>query len=70
VVSEGGDAVKIFAIAFGSEASKDILRQIAEATGAKLYEGDPKIITRFIHKWRHASKTTPLKKETRTAYAG
>jgi Ca-activated chloride channel family protein len=44
VVSEGGDAVKVFTIAFGSDANKDILHQIAEATGGKLYEGDPKTI--------------------------
>ncbi|MBN1933861.1 MAG: VWA domain-containing protein [Anaerolineae bacterium] len=44
VVSEGGDAVKIFTIAFGADANAGILRQIAEATGARLYEGDPKTI--------------------------
>ncbi len=41
---EGGDAVKVFTIAFGADANKSILRQIAESTGAKLYEGDPKTI--------------------------
>jgi Ca-activated chloride channel family protein len=45
VVSEGGDAVKIFTIAFGSDANKDILGRVAEATGAKLYSGDPKTIS-------------------------
>jgi Ca-activated chloride channel family protein len=43
-VSEGGDAIKVFTIAFGADANEDILRQIAEATGAKLYKGDPKTI--------------------------
>ena len=45
VVSEGGDAVKVFTIAFGSDADTDILREIAEATGARMYEGDPKTIS-------------------------
>jgi Ca-activated chloride channel family protein len=42
--SEGGDAIKVFTIAFGSDANEDVLRDIAEATGAQVYKGDPKTI--------------------------
>lgn len=43
--SESGTATKIFTIAFGKDASRDVLRQIAETTGAKMYESDPKTIS-------------------------
>ncbi|MFN2231019.1 MAG: VWA domain-containing protein [Anaerolineae bacterium] len=42
--SEAGDATKIFAIAFGGDADRDILAQIAEVTGGQQYEGDPETI--------------------------
>ncbi|MBN1977727.1 MAG: VWA domain-containing protein [Anaerolineae bacterium] len=42
--SESGSGTKIFTIAFGGDADKDVLQQIAEPTGGKLYEGDPKTI--------------------------
>ena len=42
--SESGTGTKIFTIAFGGDADKDVLQQIAEPTGGKLYEGDPKTI--------------------------
>jgi Ca-activated chloride channel family protein len=42
--SESGTGTKIFTIAFGSDADQDILRQVAEPTGGKLYTGDPKTI--------------------------
>jgi Ca-activated chloride channel family protein len=37
---EGGNAIKIFTIAFGSDADTDILEQISEVTGGKQYKGD------------------------------
>ena len=43
---EGGDAIKVFTIAFGGDASTDVLTQIAEATGARMYEGKPEDIDR------------------------
>ena len=42
--SEGGNAIKVFTIAFGSDANTDVLKQIAEATGAKMYEATPETI--------------------------
>ena len=43
-LSEGGSAVKVFTIGFGADFDKHILVQIAEATGAKQYDSDPKTI--------------------------
>jgi Ca-activated chloride channel family protein len=43
-LSEGGHATKIFTIAFGNDADRGILKQIAEATGGKQYDSDPKTI--------------------------
>ncbi|MGC9399925.1 MAG: VWA domain-containing protein [Anaerolineae bacterium] len=43
-LSEGGNATKIFTIAFGSDASENVLRNIAETTGGKQYSGDPDTI--------------------------
>lgn len=40
-VGEGGNAPKLFTIAFGSDADTDILKQIAEATGGRQFSGDP-----------------------------
>jgi Ca-activated chloride channel family protein len=37
---EGGNAIKIFTIAFGSDADTDVLQQIANVTGGKQYAGD------------------------------
>jgi Ca-activated chloride channel family protein len=42
--SESGTATKIFTIAFGSGADRDVLRQIAEPTGGKQYDSDPRTI--------------------------
>jgi Ca-activated chloride channel family protein len=42
--SEGGDAIKVFTIAFGDGANRDVLTQIAESTGAKQYNSDPDTI--------------------------
>jgi Ca-activated chloride channel family protein len=37
-------AIHVFTIAYGREARKDILQQIADATQAKFYEGTPQNI--------------------------
>jgi Ca-activated chloride channel family protein len=42
--SEGGDATKIFTIAFGDDADFDVLTEIAESTGGQSYKSDPKTI--------------------------
>jgi Ca-activated chloride channel family protein len=42
--SEAGDATKIFTIAFGQDADRAVLREIAETTGGRQYEGDPQTI--------------------------
>src|SRR4051794_7652847 len=40
--ARGEDAgVRVFTIAYGSQANTDVLRQIAEASGGKQFEGDP-----------------------------
>ena len=44
-LSEGGSSTKVFTIAFGDSADRDILQQIAEPTGGKQYEGDPETIS-------------------------
>ncbi len=38
---EGGNAIKIFTIAFGDGADKDVLKKIAEPTGGKEYDSSP-----------------------------
>jgi Ca-activated chloride channel family protein len=43
-LSEGGNATKIFTIAFGNDASESVLKNIAETTGGKQYQGDPDTI--------------------------
>ncbi len=43
-LSEGGNATKVFTIAFGDNADRPILRRISEATGAKQYDSDPETI--------------------------
>jgi Ca-activated chloride channel family protein len=43
--SEAGTAPKIFSIAFGADADREVLRRIAEITGGKQYDSD----TRTIH---------------------
>jgi Ca-activated chloride channel family protein len=44
---EGGSAVKLFTIAFGSDADKNVLTQIAEATGGKQYDATPENILKI-----------------------
>jgi len=43
-LSEGGTATKVFTIAYGKHADRDVLERIAEPTGGKRYEGDPQTI--------------------------
>jgi len=43
-LSEGGNATKIFTIAFGKDASEHVLQQISESTGGKQYDSDPQSI--------------------------
>jgi Ca-activated chloride channel family protein len=38
--SEAGTAPKIFSIAFGADADREVLRRIAEITGGKQYDSD------------------------------
>ena len=42
--AEGGGTVKVFTIAYGSDADQSVLKQMAEPTGGKEYSGDPKTI--------------------------
>jgi Ca-activated chloride channel family protein len=44
---EGGNAAKLFTIAFGKDADQSILGQIAEATGGRVYFGDPASIAQI-----------------------
>jgi Ca-activated chloride channel homolog len=39
-----GTAIRVYTIAYGTEANKDVLTQIATASGGKEYAGDPKQI--------------------------
>jgi len=41
---EGGNAIKVFTIAFGQDADQDVLKQIAEPTGGQEYNSDPSTI--------------------------
>jgi Ca-activated chloride channel family protein len=42
--SEEGTAIKIFTIAYGADANGEVLRRIADATGARSFTGDPATI--------------------------
>jgi len=44
---EGGNAIKLFTIAFGNDADQDILRQMAEITGGKQFKSDPATIMKI-----------------------
>ena len=44
---EGGNAIKVFTIAFGEDASSDILKQIAEPSGGKQYDSSPETIQKI-----------------------
>ncbi len=43
---EGGNAIKLFTIAYGDGADVDVLRQMAESTGGRQYTGDPATINK------------------------
>jgi Ca-activated chloride channel homolog len=42
--TEGGNATKLFSIAYGSDADQTVLQKMAESTGGKEYAGDPNTI--------------------------
>ncbi|RPH58918.1 MAG: VWA domain-containing protein, partial [Chloroflexi bacterium] len=44
---EGGNAIKIFSIAFGDNADKTILQKIADPTGGKEYDSSPENIQKI-----------------------
>ena len=44
---EGGNAIKIFTIAFGDGADKEVLKKIAEPTGGKEYDSSPENIQKI-----------------------
>lgn len=44
---EGGNAIKVFTIAFGDDADADILKQIAEPGGGKQYNSSPETIQKI-----------------------
>jgi len=46
-VGEGGNSIKLFTIAFGSDADKDILGKIANPTGGKEYDSSPENIQKI-----------------------
>jgi Ca-activated chloride channel family protein len=45
-LEDGGNATKLFTIAFGDDADEDILKQVAEITGGKQYSSDPDTINK------------------------
>jgi Ca-activated chloride channel family protein len=44
---EGGNAIKVFTIAFGEDADADVLKQIAEPGGGKQYDSSPETIQKI-----------------------
>lgn len=44
---EGGNAIKVFTIAFGDDADSDILKQIAEPSGGRQYDSSPTTIQKI-----------------------
>jgi len=44
---EGGNSIKVFTIAFGDDADKDVLKQIAEPSGGKEYDSSPENIQKI-----------------------
>ena len=45
--SEGGNAIKVFTIAFGSDADKSVLQAIADPSGGKQYDSSPDTIQKI-----------------------
>jgi Ca-activated chloride channel family protein len=46
---EGGNAPKLFTIAFGDDADKGVLQQMSEITGGKQYDSDPQSIDQIYN---------------------
>ncbi|MEI7849074.1 MAG: extracellular solute-binding protein [Chloroflexota bacterium] len=44
---EGGNSIKLFTIAFGSDADNDILKKLADPTGGKQYDSSPENIQKI-----------------------
>jgi Ca-activated chloride channel family protein len=44
---EGGNSIKLFTIAFGSDADKGVLKRLAEPTGGKQYDSSPENIQKI-----------------------
>ena len=44
---EGGNSIKLFTIAFGDDADKKVLQQLAEPTGGKQYDSSPETIQKI-----------------------
>ena len=42
---EGGNAIKVFTIAFGTDADQSVLTKIATAAGGQEYAADPKTVS-------------------------
>ncbi len=45
--SEGGNAIKVFTIAFGEDADKEVLKSIANPSGGKQYDSSPETIQKI-----------------------
>ena len=45
--SEGGNAIKVFTIAFGEDADKSTLESIANPSGGKQYDSSPETIQKI-----------------------
>jgi Ca-activated chloride channel family protein len=45
--NEGGNAIKVFTIAFGEDADSDVLKQIAEPSGGREYDSSPENIQKI-----------------------
>ena len=45
--SESGASIKVFTIAFGSDADKGVLQKLADPTGGKEYESSPENIQKI-----------------------
>ena len=41
---EGGNAIKLFTIAYGNDADLRLLQRLAETTGGRMFDGDPENI--------------------------
>jgi Ca-activated chloride channel family protein len=46
-LGEGGNSIKLFTIAFGSDADKSVLQKLADPTGGKEYDSSPENIQKI-----------------------